>query len=159
MSATMDFLDEFVLGPLNLIDRFEGILRGITYGDMGTEITICRSDKGGSFSLNEVRLLLKGYGVDTFGRRFDSQNMYIRVKNRQARWAEYVLLHAGVELLNPAFDHRNASYAAKHPPGWMPRPWSAGPKKSGEQDANSAREREPEQEKDKGLLAWLDSLL
>ena len=158
MSWLMDAVDDFVLGPLNLIDWLEGIGYAIFYRDFGYELTIPRSDKGGKFSQNEMRKILSEYGVATYGRRFDSQNMYIRVKKRQARWAEYVLLHAGVELLNPAFDHRNAGYAAKHAPGWMPRPWSAGPETKTQPGTNGEREREPERDKGKGILAWLDSL-
>ena len=36
------------------------------------------------------------------------------------------------DLLNPTFDHRNAEYAARSEPGWMPRPWKAGPRPKGE---------------------------
>ena len=156
--STMDLFDD-VFGPLNVIDILEGFIRGLAYGDFGYQFTIRRGDKGGNHSLTEARDILKGYGVDTFWFGFDSQNMYFRVKNRQARWAEYVLLHAGVELLNPAFDHRNAGYAAGHAPGWMPKPWSAG--STPKTDATSATDGEKKQEtkREKGMLAWLDSLL
>lgn len=152
MSA-MDLFDDF-FGPLNVIDILEGLIRGLASGDMGYQFTIRRGDKGGNHSLTEARDILKGYGVDTFWFGFDSQNMYFRVKKRQARWAEYILLHAGVELLNPAFDHRNAGYTADHTPGWMPRPWSAEPATKTE----PATEGQKERNKSKGLLAWLDSL-
>lgn len=156
----MSFMDTFddLFGPLNIIDTLEGLIRGLAFGDFGYVFEIARADKGGEHTLNEARAILKGYGVDTFWFGFDSQKMYFRVKNRQARWAEYVLLHAGVELLNPAFDHRNAGYAANHTPGWMPRPWSAGPKTTAEQATGGETERELERENDKGILAWLDSL-
>jgi len=154
----MDAVDDFVLGPLNLLDWLEGIAYSLFYRDFGFELAIPRSDKEGKFSQNEMREILSRYGVATYGRRFDSQNMYIRVKKRQARWAEYVLLHAGVELLNPAFDHRNAGYAASHAPGWMPRPWSAGPSVAANNGTDSGSKQEPERPKGKGLLAWLDSL-
>ena len=159
MPWIMDAIDDFVLGPLNLLDWLEGMGYALFYRDFGYELAIPRSDKGGKFSQNEMRDILRKYGVATYGRRFDSQNMYIRVKKRQARWAEYVLLHAGVDLLNPAFDHRNAGYAASHVPGWMPRPWSTGAQKSdtaGSIDSRQKQEAEPI--KGKGLLAWLDSL-
>lgn len=158
MSWFMDAIDDFVLGPLNLLDWLEGIAYSLFYRDFGYELAIPRSDKGGKFSQNEMREILSKYGVATYGRRFDSQNMYIRVKKRQARWAEYVLLHAGVELLNPAFDQRNAGYAASHAPGWMPRPWSAGPTGATENDTGSETKHKPERHKDKGILAWLESL-
>lgn len=148
-----------IAGSLNYIDMLEGVIRGLLHGDFGYRIVIPRADKGGSHRMSDAIRILEGYGVDTFWYGFDSQKMYFRVKKRQARWAEYILLHAGVELLNPAFDHRNAGYAASHSPGWMPRPWSVGPRTTAEQDTNREREQEPEQEKDKGILAWLDSLL
>ena len=156
MSA-MDLFDD-LFGPLNLVDIVEGIVRGLIYGDMGYGFAVRRGDKGGQHSLRDTNEILKGYGVDTFWYGFDSQKMYFRVKNRQARWAEYVLLHAGVELLNPSFDHRNAGYAASHAPGWMPRPWSAGPETKTERATEGEKEREPERDKNKGLLTWLDSL-
>jgi hypothetical protein len=123
MGSLTDFVDDWVLGPFNLIDRLEGFLTGVRYQDLGYEFSIPRTDKGGSFSLNEVRELLKNYGVDTYGRRFDSQRMYFRVKKRQASWAEYILLNRGVELLGPTFDRRNLEYVGRHPAGWMPTPW------------------------------------
>ncbi len=124
MGALMDLLDQYVFGPLNLLDRLEGLLSAGRHRDAGHEIAIPRVDKGGKFSLNEVRDLLRRYGVATYGRRFDAHHMYIRVKKRQARWAEYVLLRAGVELGNPLYDPRNAGYPARHPPGTMPRAWA-----------------------------------
>lgn len=122
--SLMDILDDFVLGPLNLIDRFQGLTKGIIYRDLGYRFAIPRIDKGGRFTLNEIEDLLKRYGVDVYGRTHDSQNMYFLVKRRQARWAEYLMLHAGVELRNPIFDQRNAGYAASHATGWMPKPWA-----------------------------------
>ena len=147
-----------IAGSLNYFDLVEGLVRGILYGDFGYRIVLRRVDKGGSHRMSDAIQILKGYGVDTFWFGFDSQNMYFRVKKRQARWAEYVLLHAGVELLNPAFDHRNAGYAASHAPGWMPRPWSAGRPTEAEMNSDSEKTKESAQTKDQGLLAWLDSL-
>lgn len=156
----MSFMDTFddLFGPLNVIDILEGLIRGLAYGDLGYGFAIARADKDGKHTLNEAREILKGYGVDTFWYGFDSQKMYFRVKNRQARWAEYVLLHAGVELLNPTFDQRNPGYAASHAPGWMPRPWSAGRPTQPEMKSNRQKTSGSAQTKDKGLLAWLDSL-
>jgi len=135
----VDAFDDF-FGSLNIIDIAEGLIRGLLYGDMGYQFIIRRGDKGGKHSLTEVREILKGYGIDTFWFGFDSQKMYFRVKNRQARWAEYLLLNAGVELLNPTFDHRNAGYAATKEPGWMPRPWSAGPRLKETKPATASRQ-------------------
>ncbi len=154
----IDDIYDNIAGSLNYLDVLEGIIRGLVYGDLGYQMILRRVDKGGSHRMSEAIDILKGYGVNTFWYGFDAQNMYFRVKKRQARWAEYVLLHAGVELLNPAFDHRNAGYAASHAPGWMPRPWSAGPKQTIENATDGAVDPEAERNKDKGILAWLDSL-
>ncbi len=154
MSTLMDFLDDYVLGPLNLLDRIEGLLVGLWHGDLGYELAIPRADKDGDFSLNEVRALLAKYGVVTYGRRFDARNMYIRVKKRQARWAEYILLHAGVELRNPIFERRNPGYVAQHAPGWMPRPWSEGRRAAPE---TTTEEMQPPP--DEQPPSWLERIL
>ncbi len=125
----MDFLDDFVLGPCNLIDRLEGLLRGIGYGDLGHQFAIPRADKEGVFTLNEVDTLLNHYGIPIYGRTHDADHMYFRVKKRQARWAEYLLLHAGVDLHSPTVDGRNPGYAAAHPPDWMPTAWADRPER------------------------------
>ncbi len=124
MSDLMDFLDDYLLGPLNLLDYLEGLMQAVIYRDAGHEIAIPRVDKGGAFSLNEVRALLRRYGIATYGRRFDANHMYIRVKKRQARWAEYILLRAGVELHNPLYEGRNPGWAARHRPGELPPAWA-----------------------------------
>ncbi len=152
-----DFYDN-IAGNLNLLDVIEGFVHGLVYGDFGYQIILRRVDKGGSHRMSDAIKILKSYGVNAFWFGFDSQKMYFRVKKRQARWAEYVLLHAGVELLNPAFDHRNAGYAANHAPGWMPRPWSA---RSAPEEADAGKRTQAdhvEQVPKKGLLGWLDSL-
>jgi hypothetical protein len=149
---------EDIIGPLNIIENAIGFINGMLVGDFGYELKIVRPDKGGKHSIPEIKTILSGYGVKIYWYGFNGRQITFRVKNRQARWAEYVLLHAGVELLNPAFDHRNAGYAANHAPGWMPRPWSAGPETKTQPGTNGEREREPERDKDKGILAWLDSL-
>lgn len=153
----MDMFDD-IAGPLNLFDFVEGVIRGLAYGDLGYRFVLRRVDKGGNHRMKDAISILEQYGVDTFWYGFDSQKMYFRVKNRQARWAEYVLLHAGVELLNPTFDHRNPGYVAQHEPGWMPRPWSAGPKTADEIDSPSDESGQAEIQQSKGLLDWLDAL-
>lgn len=122
----MDLLDDLIFGPLNLINRAEGWLKRAAYRDAGVQFQIPRQDKGGRFSLPEVRQLLLHYGIDSFGCTHDARSIYFFTKQRQAAWAEYLLLHAGVELQNPPVDPRNAGYVASHPPGWMPPPWAQG---------------------------------
>jgi len=87
-------------------------------------MSIRRGDKGGRITVNSIKSILGDYGIAVYSITHDSQNMYFCVKKRQARWAEYLLLHAGVELTSPLFDERNPGYVSNHPPGWMPPPWS-----------------------------------
>ncbi len=146
-SSLMDLFDD-LCGPLNLIDRLEGLLMALRYGDyrhagkngvLGYAGEVASSLTGantfrfallrsGPHSLNEVEALLKRYGVPIVGRTHDATCMYFSVKRRQARWAEYVMLQAGVELANAAFDNRNPGYVGTHAPGYMPAPWSERPR-------------------------------
>lgn len=121
--SLMDFLDDFVTGPLNLIDRAEGLLSGLRYGDMGHQFAVARMDKGGAHSLGECEDMLTEYGIAVYGRTHDARQMYFRVKNQQAVWAEYVLKGAGVDLLSPPVEARNEAWAAKRT--GMPVSWKA----------------------------------
>lgn len=121
MSDFMDVLDDFVFGPLNLIDRLEGVLSGLRYGDLGHQFAIPRVDKDGAHSLNECEAMLKRYGIAVYGRTHDAKRMYFHVKKRQAAWAEYVLLSAGVTFASPPVDGRNFETAGKRTT--MPTPW------------------------------------
>lgn len=124
MRTLWDFLDNYIYGPLNYIDRIEGLIKAAKYHDSGYRFAIPRHDKGGKYSLIQVEELLSTYGVAVFCRTFDADNHYFRVKNRQAEWAEYLMLLQGVELQGPPFNQQNVYYAAKAPIGWMPQPWS-----------------------------------
>jgi hypothetical protein len=125
VQALIDFIETFILGPLNYIDRIEGLFKATWYRDSGHRFAIPRIDKGGKYSLSEAEELLGRYRIAVYCRTYDANNRYFRVKKRQARWAEYLLLHAGVELRGAPFDARNAHYVTQHPVGWLPKPWSA----------------------------------
>jgi hypothetical protein len=152
----MDLLDDLIFGPLNLVDRADRVLRSVWYRDPGHRVAISRADKGGRHTLREVEDVLNRYGVKAYGRTHDSKNMYFIVKRRQARWAEYVLLHAGVELVSPTYDHRNPGYAAGHPPGWMPVPWSQRSRDESGRQPTGDSTPEPVASPWRRLLGWLD---
>jgi len=121
--SIMDFFND-LLGPLNYIDRIEGLLRGIIYQDMGHRFAVLFADRGGRHSCQEVEALLKRYGIVMYGRMHDAKHFYFLVKKRQAEWAEYLLVHANVAVTSPPINPKNAEYAASHEPGWLPKPWS-----------------------------------
>lgn len=147
MSDLFDDLYNDVAGNLNYFDAIEGLVRAFLYGDMGHRFYIQRQAKGGGHSLEDCRKILKERGVATFWFGFDSQKMYFRVKTRQARFAEYTLLRSGVEILSPAFDHRNAAWAGQAKHGGQPvKSW----RQSGK-ERKVARQRRDS--------SWLEKLL
>ncbi len=68
----------------------------------------------------EVEELLGRHGVRIWGRGFVGERIFFRVKKRQARWAEYLLLRRGVPVTNKPFDSRNLDYADRYAPGSEP---------------------------------------
>lgn len=112
---------ENIVGRMNLIEELIGIGCALWYGDKGYQFRIQRIDKGGDHSMPEIKNILSEFGVITYWYSFSGRHITFRIKTRQARWGEYVLLRAGVKLLNPSFDHRNTTWAAKHTT--MPNPW------------------------------------
>lgn len=58
-----------------------------------------------------VEALLMRHGVRIWGRGFVGEQIFFRVKRRQARWAEYLLLRCGVPVTGGLFDPRNQDYA------------------------------------------------
>ncbi len=133
-----DWLD--ALAYLNLIDPIEGWISTFRYADWKgardragiagvlTELlasvaaTNCftiwvKRDAGWSGS--EIEQLLARHGVRVWGRGFADDQICFRVKKRQARWAEYLLLRRGVAVTSN-FDARNWHYAQRHAPGSEP---------------------------------------
>jgi hypothetical protein len=77
-----------------------------------------------SYNGFRVEKLLRRYGIRVWGRRVDGEKRSFLVKQRQAVWAEYILCRAGVPLVCPLLDPRNAQYVEKHPVNSMPVPWN-----------------------------------
>jgi hypothetical protein len=71
----------------------------------------------------KVEYILRQYGIKCYAREMaDDRFLGLSVSDRQANWAEYILLSAGVPLLTEAVDGRNAGYAERRD-GTMPTPW------------------------------------
>jgi hypothetical protein len=68
----------------------------------------------------EIEALLMRHGVRIWGRGFIGERIYFRVKKRQARWAEYLLLRRGISVTSSPFDPRNPKYAERYAPGSEP---------------------------------------
>jgi hypothetical protein len=68
----------------------------------------------------DVERLLKRHGVKVWDRGISGDDFYFCVKQRQVKWAEYLLLRAGVPVTSTLVDPRNLQYAQKHAPGSEP---------------------------------------
>lgn len=123
MGKFMDFMDDFVFGPLNLITRTEGLVRQQIYQDTAVKFSILRIDKGGIHTQNDVKRILDKYRIPAFGWTHDSRCIHFLIKSRQANWTEYLLLLARIQLQNPLVNPKNLDYVKRHPPGWMPPAW------------------------------------
>ena len=174
----LDLYDDFV-GPMNLFGRLDRVVKSLTYANYkraaksgaggvtkevigsitGLNATRFALLRSGKYSPRQVDDLLRKYGIPTFGSLHDSRCFYFSVKKRQARWAEYIMLNAGVELANPTFDRRNPGYVGRHGPGWMPTPWAEQerqPKSAPPPDSTSATQPTSSLGR---LSRWMDELL
>ena len=128
----MRALDD-LLGAINLIDWLEGIFRGALAGDIDghrialphPESSFWEENSCAPWSLNQMRALLDGYHIATYGRGFNSEEIWVHVPLRQARWAEYILQRAGAPVAMATVDERNAEWAANPAHnGQMPTRWA-----------------------------------
>lgn len=132
-----------VLGYLDIVDPIEGFLSTFRYADW--EGAYARAGVVGivdeffsslvavncwtlwvqrheGWSGTDAEHLLACYGIPIWGRGFLGERVYFRVKRRQARWAEYILLRCGVPVVGKLFDPRNAEYAKRYLPDSEPPP-------------------------------------
>ena len=68
----------------------------------------------------DVERLLKRHGVKVWDRGLAGDDLYFCVKRRQVRWAEYLLLRAGVPVTSVLTEPRNREYAERYSPGSRP---------------------------------------
>ncbi len=68
----------------------------------------------------DIERLLLRHGVKIWDRGIAGDHLYFCVKRRQARWAEYLLLRAGIPIATARIDPRNTIYASRYEPGSEP---------------------------------------
>jgi hypothetical protein len=130
-----------LLAYFDLIDPIEGLLSTFRYADWqaayqrrgiyglcdeffasilarncSTIWVLRRTDWSGA----QIETLLMRHGVRIWGRGFRGNRIFFRVKKRQVRWAEYLLLRAGVIITSAIVDPRNLRYAESYLPGSEP---------------------------------------
>lgn len=129
---------DFFASQLDWIDRIEGIVSTFIHADWAgacerhgaigviNEFIDClafanaptvRVSRDSSWSGLEIERLLRRHGVKVWNRGIMGNELYFCVKRRQARWAEYLLLRAGVPVTSALNDSRNRNYAK----GFEPR--------------------------------------
>jgi inner membrane protein involved in colicin E2 resistance len=60
------------------------------------------------WKIHNIQALLLRYGIKLWGVGYFNNELFFRVKGRQAHWAQYVLLRAGVPLLHGLLDGSRA---------------------------------------------------
>jgi hypothetical protein len=61
------------------------------------------------WQINDIQALLLQHGIKLWGVGYWNNELYFRVKKRQAHWAQYVLLRADVPLLHGLVDGSRAN--------------------------------------------------
>jgi len=68
----------------------------------------------------EIERLLYRHGVRVWDRGWSGDDLYFCVKLRQVKWAEYLLLRAGVPVTSTLVEPRNREYTQGYAPGSEP---------------------------------------
>jgi len=87
--SLMDWLDDFVLGPLDIIDELMAplLLRSVRMD----KIRIPRCDKANTHSLNEVMEHLREHGVECAPGNYNSREMTFYIRKSQRVWLDWLL--------------------------------------------------------------------
>ena len=110
-----------VAGRLNLLDLLEGLIRGVLVGDIvGHRIALPYPESSWweenpdipYWCMGDVKRLLGDYHIYCYGHGFDENEIWTHCKQKQARWAETLLLTAGVPILSPSLDPQSVAWAA-----------------------------------------------
>jgi len=106
----------------DVVNSLDGLLGEVRHGNMHR----FRFSTEHGHSGIQVERLLRRYGIRVWGREVTvTGEIGFLVKRRQAVWAEYLLLRAGVPLTVPLLEAQNRRYAGRHTDSSMPTPWNA----------------------------------
>jgi hypothetical protein len=120
----MDFMDDFIFGPMNLIARFVSLVVSVSrtsrsrrsHADSAQDtirLAVPRLDKGGNVPVLDVIGHLEKYGVDVIGGRHavthDSQFFYIVVPVRQLLWVRWLYCDGRLRSPSSGWGDREAA--------------------------------------------------
>jgi len=104
------------LGCFDWISPCIAILEGIAKGDpFGIRSWTFYVPLDSSWSGAQIEKMLKRHGVKIWARMIHGGDLFFRVHKKQAEWAEYVLLRAGVPLKYRLYSQRNLQYLRPQP--------------------------------------------
>lgn len=136
------------LARLDVIDRIEGVISNFIYADwsgamresgiVGIVVEFARTLVGANrwriyvtrqsgWSGADVEKFLRHYAVPVWDRGFTGPEVYFSVKERQANWAEYLMLRRGIPVAGRLYNPRNVIYGQQHAPGDQPPAWADQP--------------------------------
>ena len=145
MTFLLDFLDMF-----NLIDRLEGLTSRFLNADwdgaarrsggqglvtefgrsaIGANSWTFRVHNDREWCGDDIERYLRRYGVVIWGRRVTGRHLIFNVKERQANWAEYLMMRRGIALDGRTFNDLNQEYGRAHAPGDSPPAWADQPRR------------------------------
>jgi len=104
------------LGCFDWISPCIAILEGLANGDpFATKSWTFYVPLDSSWSGARIEGLLKRNGVKVWARIIHGGDLFFRVHKKQAEWAEYLLLRAGVPLKYRLYSERNLQYLHPQP--------------------------------------------
>lgn len=104
------------LGCFDWISPCIAILESIANGDpFGTKSWTFYVPLDSSWSGAQIEKLLKQNGVKIWARMIHGGDLFFRVHKKQAEWAEYLLLRAGIPLKYRLYSRRNLQYIRPQP--------------------------------------------
>ena len=124
------------LAALDWIDRLDEAV-----GNIRNPEHVCfHFARGTAFTGRQVEQMLARYGVRIWGRGFTANSLFFTVKQRQARWTEYLLRRWGVPVLSQTVDPRNEQWAGQWPQGSLPPAWADAPRQPAQPAQKQAKQ-------------------
>lgn len=125
------------LGFMNVLDWLDGLVMAFRYDDLSPHRIALHhpadedwwdeqeQQTGVRFwNMRDVMNLFDDYHITYFWHGYNSEEIWLHVPERQARWAEYLLIRAGAPVIMATADSRNAAWAsAPAHGGLMPGRW------------------------------------
>lgn len=107
---------EMIAGALWFNTRRSPKVHGTAARPSAHEIRVSRY---GEWSGTQVAAFLRRYGIDVWGGRANTDHFIMYVKERQAKWADYLLRRQGIAVEGPALSR--VPRRGDAPPAWRDR--------------------------------------